>query len=255
MRQKLKPRSTLRRAIISAMRTSKRAVDAGADLVEQDDARIAHQGAAEFEQLLLAAGERAGLGVAELVEFEEFERFAGAVIDLFLLAAIVAVAEGGVEDIVALLAIAGDHQIFDDGEAGEFLRDLERAGEAHMAALMHGKPGDVAAFEQDAAGARHEPAGDHVEERRLAGAIGADEAGDAAAVDFEAHIIDGDEPAETHRHAIEGDHLLCVPRPWGARAGPVASSDGRVRGIKCRTSILRNLNAPHPDPLPTGERG
>src|SRR5690348_8351339 len=71
---------------------------------------------------------------------------------------------------------------------------------------MHGQFRDVAAFKDDMAGARDEPAGNHVEERRLAGAIGADETGDKAAMYLEADIIDGDKAAEMHRYAIEGDH-------------------------------------------------
>ena len=41
------------------MVSSKRRIDAGARLVEQDDARIGHQDAAEFQQLALAAGKNA----------------------------------------------------------------------------------------------------------------------------------------------------------------------------------------------------
>ena len=114
------------------MRDKRRAVDAGADLVEQDDAGLPIKARPSSRSFFWPPERRAGLVAGELVEFEKGERLAGAVIDLFLFAAIMPAAEGGVENIVARRAVAGDHQILDDGEAGEFLRDLERAGETEM---------------------------------------------------------------------------------------------------------------------------
>src|SRR5690606_22419355 len=43
-----------------AERVEKRAVDASADLVEEDDPRLDHHCTAEFQKLLLAAGQVAG---------------------------------------------------------------------------------------------------------------------------------------------------------------------------------------------------
>src|SRR5262245_24185911 len=74
-----------------------RAVDAGPDLIEQDQARLAHQAAAKLEQLFLAAREIAGLLVLDRGEFEEVERVAGALVGGTLLAPEDAAAQDGVE--------------------------------------------------------------------------------------------------------------------------------------------------------------
>src|SRR5215475_4606801 len=60
-----------------------------------------------------------------------------------------------------------------DGEAPEELRDLVGAAQPAADALVRRKVGDVLAEEADAAGGRHEVAGDRVKQRCLAGAIGA----------------------------------------------------------------------------------
>ena len=54
-----------------------RAVHAGADLVEEDDLGVDHHGAAELEQLLLAAGEVAGELVGDVADLEEVDHLVG----------------------------------------------------------------------------------------------------------------------------------------------------------------------------------
>ena len=61
-----------------------RAVDAGADLVEEDDLRVDHHGAAELEELLLAAGEVAGELVGHVADLEELDHVVGLGADLGL---------------------------------------------------------------------------------------------------------------------------------------------------------------------------
>src|SRR5262245_2000414 len=56
--------------------TEERAVDAGADLIEEDEMRIAHQAASKLEQFLLAARQIAGLLGFDMSKLEEVERVA-----------------------------------------------------------------------------------------------------------------------------------------------------------------------------------
>jgi hypothetical protein len=49
-------------------------------------------------------------------------------------------------------------------------------------------------------------AGDAVEHRGLAGAVGADQRGDLVGVGFEGEIRDGGKAAETHRHVLDREH-------------------------------------------------
>jgi hypothetical protein len=59
---------------------------------------------------------------------------------------------------------------------------------------------DRAALEQDVAGIRHVKTRQAVEECGLAGAVGADQAGDPARRHVERHAVEGNDAAETHRH-------------------------------------------------------
>ncbi len=58
------------------------------------------------------------------------------------------------------------------------------------------RAGNVLAVENDAAGRRPEKSGDQVEERCLAGAVGADHGAQFARLDIHRHVADGDQAAE-----------------------------------------------------------
>ena len=76
---------------------------------------------------------------------------------------------------------------------------LRHVGEAAPADVAGGKPGDVGALQLDAAAARAEQAGDGLEQRRLAGAVRADDADDLA------------------RHAPRNRRLSALRRPRCSR--------------------------------------
>src|SRR5439155_239986 len=87
-------------------------------------------------------------------------------------------------------------------------------------------------------------AGEHVEERRLAGAVGADEAVDLAALDGEAHLRERDEPAEAL-----GDTLDLEERRWRRRRGAHRVVSSRLRTAEGsspagRTSIITTIASP-----------
>ena len=60
--------------------------------------------------------------------------------------------------------------------------------------------------------AGRQQAGQHLHGRGLAAAVGAEEAEDLAALDAEAHVVDGDEIAEAHRQIPRLDGDLAVVR-------------------------------------------
>ena len=74
--------------------------------------------------------------------------------------------------------------------------DLERPGDPEVGDLLGLATGDVLAAEQDLARGRREEAGQQVEQRGLAGAVGADERVDGALGDAEADVGDRAEAAE-----------------------------------------------------------
>src|SRR5690606_16303159 len=92
-------------------------------------------------------------------------------------------------------------------EALERALDLEGAPHPQARAGVGLQPVDAAAVERHLA-ARLDVAGEGVEERRLAGAVGADEAQDGALVERERHAVDGHQAAEAYRDA------LSLERSW-----------------------------------------
>src|SRR5207245_2210966 len=84
------------------------------------------------------------------------------------------------------------------------------------------------AFEEDRALVRGDNAGDAVEERRLAGAVGADQAEDLAPVQVQRHFVQSDDSAEAHRDVAHAQHRhatftflppspLTADRAWSTR--------------------------------------
>ena len=86
-------------------------------------------------------------------------------------------------------------------------RHLVRLTRADLAALRRH---DVVAVERDLAARRHVGAGDHVEERRLAGAVRPDQRDDAATRDVEVDRVDRDQAAEPLRDLAGADEDLIV---------------------------------------------
>ena len=113
--------------------------------------------------------------------------------------------------------VAAEHQVVEHGQAAEQGDVLEGARDAERGDVARLLLGDVAAFEHDAAGVGLVEAGDHVQQRGLAGAVGADDGEDAAAWHVERHVLHGGDAAETLGHAL--DHKLVVALSRGHALG------------------------------------
>src|SRR5262245_22352903 len=85
--------------------------------------------------------------------------------------------------------------VFANRLSREPLTDLVASGEAKLAHIRHVHAADVASIEHYASGGRCYLAGQHLEERRLACAIGADDAVQFASLDRKIDIIVGDNAA------------------------------------------------------------
>ena len=83
---------------------------------------------------------------------------------------------------------------------------LERAPEPEGGALVDGQAGDVPPLVQDAAGVGHVEAGDEVEQRRLAGAVGPDHPDDLPLADGDAHVEVGLHAAEPDGQVVRVKH-------------------------------------------------
>src|SRR3546814_4310857 len=80
---------------------------------------------------------------------------------------------------LAVLAVGCDHEVLQHGQTVELVGDLEGAHQAAGEALVRRQQRDVLAEELDAPVIGPQRTGDEVEQRGLAGAVGADQAGAA----------------------------------------------------------------------------
>src|SRR5690606_3944723 len=97
--------------------------------------------------------------------------------------------------LAARLAERRDHEVAPDRQPVEELVDLVAFGQAELADVADTHAGDVAALEDDLAGARLGLAGEHLEEGALARAVRADDAAHLALVDGEVDVAVGGEAA------------------------------------------------------------
>jgi hypothetical protein len=96
-----------------------------------------------------------------------------------------------------------DHDRFQHGEMREQADVLERARDTPDRALRGPRIVDWLAFEHDAPGIGGQHAGDEIEKRRLAGAVGTDQRMDVAAGHVHAHLVEGVEAAEPFGQAVD----------------------------------------------------
>ena len=116
--------------------------------------------------------------------------------------------------------LGGGQDVLADREGPEDLEALEGAGDAEAGPLVGLEAGHVGAVEEDPARVEGLQPADGVEARGLAGAVGADQAGDAAGVDRQV-----DAAAARARRRIEPR----LPPPAEAASSPPMRS-GRLPG-------------------------
>ena len=110
--------------------------------------------------------------------------------------------------------VAPDHHVLERRQIGEQADVLEGARDAGGGDLVRLEPGERAAVERERARVGRVDPGQHVEQRRLAGAVRADQAVDLARRDGERHLVQ-------RLHAAEA--LADAARPEGARSCGAAS--------------------------------
>ena len=155
-------------------------IDAGGRLVEQHEPWFGHQRAADFQKLLLAARQRGGGIVDQVIEPEEARRRPRPLGQLGFALARRPRAQNRLPQGLARLVAAIEHEVLEHRQPGKAARHLEGA---HQPAPAHGigrQPRDLPTVETNRACVRRHQAGDHVEQRRLARPVGPDQPGDAA---------------------------------------------------------------------------
>ena len=142
------------------------------------------------------------------------------------------------------LLVALDHfqhgaDILLDIEAAEDRGFLRQVADAEPGALVHRQRRDVVAVELDASLVGLDQAGDHIEHRGLAGAVGAEQADRLAAADIQADALHDLAADEALFHAVDGQKALAVDgaaplssrrrgRTGGERGSSCGGSEGRA---------------------------
>jgi hypothetical protein len=104
--------------------------------------------------------------------------------------------------------VAGHLDVADDGRALEGLQVLEGARGADRGGDVRPLAGDLVALQDDRALGGWQDAGDHVERRRLARAIGTDERHDLAGLDVQVEVVQRRDPAVALGEAADGQDRL-----------------------------------------------
>src|SRR5262249_20819745 len=162
-------------------------IEPGIHLVEQQDARIHRDALGKLEALAIRQGQGARPLVGERAEADKV-------------------------DVPARLRFRrrdgrrlrrkqrAGRDVFEHRHLGKGLHDLERARDAALGRLVRLLAGHVAAAKAHPAGAWAQHAGHEIDERRLAGAVGADQADDLAGRELQRHVVDGADAAEGPRN-------------------------------------------------------
>src|SRR3989442_7421814 len=142
--------------------------------------------------------------VGERAEVEEAEELARALAGRRLLAADPREPERVRQDVAARAAVDPDHDVLEHGQRREEREVLERPPDAERRDAMGRQPEDRAAVEADVASVGRVEAAQAVEERRLAGAVRADEADDRSLVHVERDGVEREDAPETDREVVNG---------------------------------------------------
>jgi hypothetical protein len=188
---------------------TQRTEDAGDDLrcqaqrglVEHQHARAHHQRARHGQHLLLAAGQRSARNAAPFAQHRKPFEFAG---------------EPGLEVGTAQAgqAAGADQQVVFDAQRGDDLASLGHVDQSHAGDVVRRYPGQFLAVEADAAGAQRQQARQRAQQRRLAGAVGADDRDQRAGGDVEIDAMEHRHAAEAHLQPLDAQqaHASSVPR-------------------------------------------
>ncbi len=166
--------------------------------VQHQQARAAHQGAADRQHLLLAAGQRAAaLGHALLEPRKQRED---------------ALQPAGAIGLAAVGGVGAHLQVFRNAHARENPAAFRRLGDAQPGDFVRRHVGDVLPVEFDLAGAGAGLAEDRHHQRRLAGAVGADQGDDLARLDLEVDALQRLDLAVGRAQAADREQGRCGGR-------------------------------------------
>ena len=105
-------------------------------------------------------------------------------------------------------SLRGKSAILERAEFGEDIAVLERAADAEPRHALGARGAQRLAAERNRAGARPQLAGEQIDQRRFARAVGADERVNLAALELERHAVDRDQASEAARQLACSQHRV-----------------------------------------------
>ena len=228
-----------------AQRRGLRGVHAGRRLVEGEELRLGGERARDLEPALVAVREVARERVGALRDTDVVEQLVGALGDRLLLHSRLRIAEDRAEHVRAGAHVAPDHHVLQRRQVREQADVLKRSRDAARGDFVRLQIGHWLAVEHEFAGVLPVDPGQHVEEARLARAVGPDEAVDFAVPDVEAHVgerVHAAEPLADPFCHEEREVMLahCVLVVSSSR---LRSADGRMPAG--RNSIISTSASPN----------
>src|SRR3989449_6625904 len=199
-------------------------VDARERLVEQQVLRRGHQRAGDLQPAPLAARQGEGRVRGERGQVQLRQQLARARATL---------------EHREVERLQNGQQIFLDGQLAEHRRFLRQVAHAHPAALVHRERRDLLPFEEDAPALGGQQPDHHVEGRRLAGAVGAEQTDPLAPLDVERDVVHDLAGLEPFLQALRDEAFHSILA--GQRRGP--HGGGGFSGLLL---VLREEHALHP---------
>ena len=183
-------------------------------LVQQQELRIGGHGAHQLQPALQPVGQVAGVLLGVGAEPDQVQQPVGALDVLLLAPDRTGGAEQGVSKGVVGSCVEPQGYVLEHRHLGKQADILESPADAQVAKPVRGDADDGLPVEKDlSAGGRHRP-GDQVQQRGLAGSVGADEAKELAPGQGQVDVVHRPDPAELDRYALEfqdvGRSLGCV---------------------------------------------
>ena len=154
------------------------------------------------------------------------------------------VQQHGAEHAGAGTHVAADHHVLDRAQVGEQADVLERARQAGIGHFMRLLARHGLTIEGAGAVLRDIQAGQHVEQRGLARAVGADQAVDLALLNVEADVRQGLQAAEAFAQSLGLQQFAHAASPWALLdSSRLRTADGhRPAG---RNSITQTMARPN----------
>ena len=175
------------------------AVQAAGGLVEEQQVGLAGQRPGERDSLLHGIGQLPGLRLGHVDAADPLQRRQRALAQRALVAVGPRARQHRADDAGAAEALGSHHHVLADGQAGEEADALQRPGDPQRGQPVGADPVKRLPAPAHRARRRLDEAADDVEQRRLAGAVGADDAEHLALRDLERDAVQRGDAAKRHR--------------------------------------------------------